>query len=60
MAWRRIGDKPLSEPMLSRLTYAYKRHYGEINKHGFYAYLGLIQEQPHLENWRIQGSCIDV
>ena len=26
MAWRRIGDKPLSEPMLTRLTDAYMRH----------------------------------
>ena len=27
MAWRRIGDKPLSEPMLSWFTDAYVRHY---------------------------------
>ena len=26
MAWRRIGDKPLSEPMLIRFTEAYMRH----------------------------------
>ena len=26
MAWRRIGDKPLSEPMLTRFTDAYVRH----------------------------------
>ena len=26
MAWRRIGDKPLSEPMRIRLTDAYMRH----------------------------------
>ena len=26
MAWRRIGDKPLSEPMLIRFTDAYMRH----------------------------------
>ena len=26
MAWRRIGDKPLSEPMLTLFTYAYMRH----------------------------------
>ena len=26
MAWRRIGDKPLSEPMLTRLTDAYMQH----------------------------------
>ena len=24
MAWRRIGDKPLSEPMLTRFTDAYR------------------------------------
>ena len=26
MAWRRIGDKPLSEPTLTRFTDAYVRH----------------------------------
>ena len=26
MAWRRIGDKPLSGPMLNRFTDAYMRH----------------------------------
>ena len=26
MAWRRIGDKPLSEPMLIRFNDAYVRH----------------------------------
>ena len=26
MAWRRIGDKPSSEPMLTRFTDAYMRH----------------------------------
>ena len=26
MAWRRIGDKPLSEPMLIQPTDAYMRH----------------------------------
>ena len=28
MAWRRIGDKPLSEPMLTQFTDAYVRHQG--------------------------------
>ena len=31
MAWCRIGDKPLSEPMLTRLTDAYMQHLGEMN-----------------------------
>ena len=26
MAWRRTGDKPLPEPMLTQLTDAYTRH----------------------------------
>ena len=26
MAWHQIGDMPLSEPMLTRLTDAYMRH----------------------------------
>ena len=30
MAWRRIGDKPLSEPMLPRFSDAYMRHYGQV------------------------------
>ena len=28
MAWRRTGDKPLSEPMLTQFTDAYMRHLG--------------------------------
>ena len=28
MAWRRPGDKPLSEPMLTQITYAYMWHLG--------------------------------
>ena len=31
MAWRLIGDKPLSEPMLTRFTDGYMRHKGEIS-----------------------------
>ena len=31
MAWRRPGDKPLSEPMLTQFTDAYKRHWGEMS-----------------------------
>ena len=30
MAWHRIGDKPLSEPMLTRFVDAYMRHQGEM------------------------------
>ena len=30
MAWRRIGDKPLSESMQTQFTDAYMRHYGEM------------------------------
>ena len=26
MAWRRTGDKPLHEPMMTQLTEAYMRH----------------------------------
>ena len=29
-AWRRIGDKPLSESMLTQFTEAYMRHEGEV------------------------------
>ena len=31
MAWCRIGDKPLSEPMLTRYTDAYMPHKGEMS-----------------------------
>ena len=31
MAWRRIGDKPLSEPMLIQPTDAYMRHKGVMS-----------------------------
>ena len=31
MDWHRIGDKPLSEPMLTWLTDAYMRHYGDMS-----------------------------
>ena len=31
MAWHRIGAKPLSEPMLTRVTDAYMRHQGEMS-----------------------------
>ena len=28
MAWRRIGDKPLSEPIMTQFTDAYMRYWG--------------------------------
>ena len=31
MAWRRIGDKPLSEPMLTRFTDTYMQHLMEMS-----------------------------
>ena len=31
MAWRRIGDKPLSEPMLIGFTDTYMQHQGEMS-----------------------------
>ena len=32
MAWRRIGDKSLCEPMLTRFTEAYMRHKGKMSE----------------------------
>ena len=32
MAWRRIGDKSLSEPMLTQFSDAYMRHYHKYDK----------------------------
>ena len=31
MAWRRTGDKPLSEPMLTQFTDAYMGHWWEMS-----------------------------
>ena len=31
MSWRRTGDRPLSEPMLTQFTDAYMRHQGEMS-----------------------------
>ena len=31
MAWRRIGEKPLPEPVWTHTTDAYMRHYGEMS-----------------------------
>ena len=31
MAWRRTGDKPLSEPMMTQLNDAYMRHSASIS-----------------------------
>ena len=30
MAWRRPGDKPLPEPMLTKFTEAFMWHYGDM------------------------------
>ena len=35
MAWRRTGDKPLSEPMMTQFTDAYMRHQGKISRFDF-------------------------
>ena len=31
MAWRRTGDKPLPEPMMTQFIDAYMRHLGEMS-----------------------------
>ena len=31
MAWRQTGTKPLSEPLLAKLTDAYMRHSAEMS-----------------------------
>ena len=31
MAWRRIGDKPIFEPLLTQFTDAYMQHQGEMS-----------------------------
>ena len=45
MAWRRTGDKPLSEPMLNQFTDAYMRYQREIS---YYTALGCIVEAHNL------------
>ena len=34
VAWHRLGDKPLPEPMITQFTDAYMRHYGEMSWKG--------------------------
>ena len=36
MAWRRIGDKTLSEPILTQITEAYMRYLGEMSQTHWY------------------------
>ena len=31
MAWRRTGDKPLHEPIMTQITNAYMQHQGELS-----------------------------
>ena len=31
MAWRRTGDKPLSESIMTQYTDTYMQHYGEMS-----------------------------
>ena len=45
MAWRRPGDKPLSEPMLTQFTDAYMQHYGDMS---FRDWLVLLQDTTEL------------
>ena len=32
MAWHGIGEKPLSEPMVTQFIDAYMRHYGKVSQ----------------------------
>ena len=47
MAWRQIGDKPLSESMLTRFTDAYMRHQGRDELMHFQVFI-LIQTSMNL------------
>ena len=41
MAWRRVGDKPIIEPILTQFTDAYMQHQGEMsNIPGFLTSIG--------------------
>ena len=51
MDWRRIGVKPLSEPMLTQLTDAYIWHQGEMS-----SCAGAWRYVYTLVNWVIIGS----
>ena len=71
MAWRQIGDKPLSKPILTRFTDAYMRHLGGWvkNVHNDCLYLDLttddylypqviwIKSFPHWS--RVTHICVD-
>ena len=52
MVWRRIGDKPLSESVLTRFTDAYMRYKGEwINS----VTMGIEGKYLTLYSWRRHG-----
>ena len=45
MAWHRLGDKPLSEPMLTRVTDAYMRHQGKtLHCHTMFHFTDYVDE----------------
>ena len=49
MAWRRIGDKPLLEPMMTRFTDTYMRHQGRwVNQELRACFLSLAQSKLRL------------
>ena len=53
MAWHRIGDKPLSEPMLTQFTDVYMRHQGEMSPIQHQAIVYTNADPIH---WRIYAA----
>ena len=61
MAWRRIGDKPLSEPMLTKFADAYMRHYiyGGISNSFQHTNVTLVCESNAFPDQFINENWID-
>ena len=57
MAWRRLGDKPLSEPVLIRFVDAYMRHQGEMSYNIQFSvvssYISKFQENECLDHEKL-------
>ena len=53
MAWRRTGDKPLPEPILTQFNDAYMPHWGEMAKHHYIYMYCHISLQTQAVYWRL-------
>ena len=60
MAWRRIGDKPLSEPMLTRFNDAYMRHFlggGSVSTVKLHHFSDIKTSQWSITDYYVLNTC---